>query len=293
MKILAVLIFAAVAFANPISKDQAAPVAKCGVPAIKPDTSTNIIGGKDAIPYSWPWQVTIYRKRNATYFSHTCGASLISNQWILSAAHCFADTTLENYLIKLGVYNQFNADEPGEKILKLSEIHVNPKFNRQLKYDISVLKLAEPVEFTDHISPVCLPTKQDEEQPTGGTGVFLTGWGKTRPGPSGDPNVPIGTNLQQLSIPVLSSEKCESVVGTDRAQVMLCFGGPEYKGKGSCFGDSGGPAVFQNPANSGQFQQIGITSFGTGAGGATCEGYSVYTKVSSSLDFIRQYVQDV
>jgi len=294
MKTLVAVLFAAVACANPISKDQAAPVAKCGVPAIKPDTSTNIVGGKDAIPYSWPWQVSITRKRNATHFGHTCGGSLISNQWILSAAHCFGDTSLGTYQIKLGVYNQFNANEPGEKILKLSEIHVNPKYATQgPKYDSSVLKLAEPVELTDHISPVCLPTKQDEEQPTGGTGVFLTGWGKIRAGPSNDPTVPIGTNLQQLSIPLLSSEKCRSVVGANRADVLLCFGGPEQKGKSACFGDSGGPAVYQNPAKSGQFEQIGVTSFGAGAGGATCQGYSIYTKVSSSLDFIRQYVKDV
>jgi len=211
----------------------------------------------------------------------------------VSGSLFFADTSLDTYQIKLGVYNQFNADEPGEKILKLSEIHVNPKFNRlQLKYDTSVLKLAEPVEFTDHISPVCLPTKQDEEQPAGGTGVFLTGWGKTRAGSRDDPTIPIGKELQQLGIPVLSKEKCRSVVG-GISDVLLCFGGPDHKGKSSCFGDSGGPAVYQNPANSGQFQQIGITSFGTGAGAGTCEGYSVYTKVSSSLDFIRQYVKDV
>jgi len=289
MKFLLLLISATVCFANPLQKE----AAKCGVPAIKPDTSTNIIGGKDAIPYSWPWQASVARTRNETYFSHTCGGTLISNQWLLCAGHCFGDTKVVNYVIKFGVFNQFKDNEPGELVVKVAEIHVHPKFATQSpKYDISLVKLAKPIEFTDHISPVCLPTQQDEEQPEGGTNIFLTGWGKTKPGFSGNPNIPVSDILKQVAIPILAKDKCESLVGSAVGKVSLCFGGPGT-GKSACFGDSGGPAVMQDKANDGRFKQIGITSRGLGLEGATCTGYSIYTKISSSLDFIKQYVKDL
>jgi len=276
--IISILLTASVCFASPIQQENVA--AKCGTPAIKPDTSTNIIGGKDAVPYSWPWQVSIHRKRNATYFSHTCGASILSNQWILSAGHCFADTNLDTYILKLGVFNQLKTDESGEKILKLSEIHVHPKFGSSgALYDISVLKLAEPIEFTDHISPVCLPTEQDEALPQAGTNIFLTGWGVTKPGLNGAPNVTTSATLKQLGIPILSKERC--------GDGYVCIGGPGT-GKSACFGDSGGPAVVQG--SNGQWKQIGIASYVTES---TCQGFSFYTQISKYLDFVQQYVKDL
>jgi secreted trypsin-like serine protease len=262
---------------------------KCGVPAIKPDTSTNIIGGKDAVPYSWPWQVSIYRKRNATYFSHTCGATVISKQWIMSAAHCFAGEEInENYLLKLGVYNQEKDNEQGEQILKIVEIHVHPSYNQfQKGNDMSLLKLEKPLEFSDHISPVCLP-ELNEDQPAADTNVFLTGWGKIRAGPREDTTIPIATNLKQVAMPLLSQQRCGQVAGTLRPQLLLCMGDGKSE-KSACFGDSGGPTVIQDPKTS-AWKQIGIASFVTDS---RCAGYSVYSRVSSNMDFVKKYVTDL
>lgn len=57
----------------------------CGRPNVEPaETSPKIVGGREAVPHSWPWMVSL--QINGT---HTCGGALISPQWVVSAAHCF------------------------------------------------------------------------------------------------------------------------------------------------------------------------------------------------------------
>ncbi len=77
----------------------------CGVPFYSPnDASIRIIGGQESVPHSFPWQVYI------TDDSFICGASLINNNWIVTAAHCvdgLIPTTLKVYL---GMHDRVNKD---------------------------------------------------------------------------------------------------------------------------------------------------------------------------------------
>jgi secreted trypsin-like serine protease len=55
----------------------------CGIPFSKPfETTGRIIGGNEVTPHSWPWQVMI------TDGMIMCGATLINNEWLVTAAHC-------------------------------------------------------------------------------------------------------------------------------------------------------------------------------------------------------------
>merc|ERR1719187_3088825 len=59
----------------------------CGVTYIKPDNvdnDTRIVGGYEAVPGSWPWQAYLVYQGD-----FVCGGTLISDQWVLSAGHCF------------------------------------------------------------------------------------------------------------------------------------------------------------------------------------------------------------
>jgi len=270
------------------------PDAKCGVPAIKPDTSTNIEGGKDVIPYSWPWQAALFWNTAQGVKFH-CAATLISNQWVMTAGHCVIPPNPPNasfYHIKLGVFDQTKNDEPGHLFLDTTEVHVHPGFDTKLpccrSYDVALLKLAKPVTYTDHISPICLPTKQDEDVPAAGTRLFIVGWGLPEAGAPVEP-VP---KLKQVSDPIVPTGQCNTANGGNvNEKVMFCAG---EKNKHACKGDSGGPALYQDPV-SGQWTQIGITgwfAYPRDAPGG-CPGpnnFNVYAKISASLDFIKKYV---
>jgi len=281
-------ILATFCFGSPLQSNPDT-VANCGVPAVKPDTSSNVAGSKDAIPYSWPWQVAVHYPRNYTpgypvteegYF----GASLIANQWLMTSAMNVLVYPNANYTAKLGVFNKNKIDESGEQIITVAEIHVHPMYDfGESAYDIALLKLARPVEFTDHISPICLPTL-GEALPDAGTTVFLAGWGAT------DDDGSETATLRQTSIPIVSEAKCKQRNG-DRIEKRLLFcAGLDEGGRGHCYGgDVGNPLVWQDP-KSGMWKQIGIASLGTGLCATPDFPYPTFSKLSLFMDFVREKV---
>jgi len=256
--------------------------AKCGTPAVVPDTSTDIVGGKDAIPYSWPWQVALVNAGSDFQF---CAGTLISPQWILTAGHCFAGATRpESYRVKLGVYNKRKSDEPGEQVLGITEIRVHPKYDGgKTIFDSALLKLEKPVTYTDHISPACLPAALNADLPDAGRAVFVTGWGTVKQGGSSS------DTLMQVAVPLQTTDKCKAAYpGQIYEDTQFCAG-LDQGGKDSCQGDSGGPVVFQEA--DGSFTHIGIVSWGRGC--ALPKYYGVYSKTSAYIDFIQQHVTDL
>jgi secreted trypsin-like serine protease len=249
--------------------------AGCGDPAIKPDT-TRIVGGKEAKPHSWPWQAALFTRSVVWY--QFCGGTLIAPQWILTAGHCFyKQTDTKKFKVLLGAHNKKQVESTQIEAF-ISEIHVNPDFvYGNGSGDICLLKLAQPVTYTDAISPICLPEK-GEKLPDGTLG-YVTGWGNTQSGGTSS-NV-----LLQVGLPIVNQEKCEKeYLGSAPMHIdhtNIC-GGYDEGGKGSCQGDSGGPWVFQS-AN-GTWTQEGVVSWGEGC--AAPNYPSVFDRVSEMRDFI-------
>ncbi|KRZ54842.1 Plasminogen -like protein [Trichinella nativa] len=245
---------------------------ECGQPAIKPQTS-RIVGGRDAIPYSWPWQVAVYEK-HGRLIKFACGATIISDQWLLSAGQCFHNKTHVNgYLFFMGTFLRYDRQA---LVIQSSEVHVHPLFNNAtMEYDVALIKLKRKIPFSNKVLPVCLPSVRNYYPPVDAT-AFVTGWGH------GDGSM----RLQQVDVTIIEAEKCQSMYhslfGPINTDLMFCAG-HEGGGKGSCQGDSGGPLVLYDTETDKWFQ-YGIVSWGYGC--AHPNMTAVYTIISSHLDWI-------
>ncbi|XP_014885362.1 chymotrypsin-like protease CTRL-1 [Poecilia latipinna] len=240
----------------------------CGVPTIKPQVSryNKIVNGENAVSGSWPWQVSL---QDGSGF-HFCGGSLINEYWVVTAAHCRVSPS--NHRVILGEHDRQYNSEPIQ-VKTISRAITHPYFNSNtLNYDITLLRLSSPAQFSSRVSPVCLLSSSSSIP--SGTKCVTTGWGRT--GQTSSPRY-----LQQTSLPLLSPAQCRNYWGTSRiTDVMICAGA---SGVSSCQGDSGGPLVCES---SGVWYLAGIVSWGT----SNCNVYApaVYARVSYLRSWIDQ-----
>nr|XP_040020818.1 transmembrane protease serine 9-like [Gasterosteus aculeatus aculeatus] len=216
-----------------------------------------IVGGRECAPNSQPHQVSL----NSGY--HFCGGSLVHEDWVVSAAHCYKS----KMDIVLGDHNRWFMDG-NEQIIPAARVIPHPNYESWLvNNDIMLIKLSRPATINQHVRPVALPTRCAHA----GTTCTVSGWGVTMSS-SADSN-----KLQCLEIPVLSEEDCDSSYPGMITEAMFCAGFLEG-GKDSCQGDSGGPVVCD-----GELQ--GVVSWGFGCAEKNHPG--VYAKTCIFTDWLQ------
>ncbi|XP_050003925.1 anionic trypsin-2 isoform X2 [Alexandromys fortis] len=225
------------------------------------DDDDKIVGGYTCQKNSVPYQVSL----NTGY--HLCGGSLINDQWVVSAAHCYKS----RIQVRLGEHN-INILEGDEQFITAAKIIKHPDFVRKtLNNDIMLIKLSSPVALNARVATVSLPTSCAPA----GTQCLISGWGDTLSFPDNEPDL-----LQCLDAPLLTQAECETSYPGNITDNMVCAGFLEG-GKDSCQGDSGGPLVCN-----GELQ--GIVSWGYGC--ALPDNPGVYTKVCNYVDWIQETI---
>ncbi|XP_015349236.1 trypsin-2 [Marmota marmota marmota] len=229
--------------------------------ALPIDDDDKIVGGYTCPVNSVPYQVSL----NSGY--HFCGGSLINQQWVVSAAHCYKS----RIQVRLGEHN-IEVIEGNEQFINSAKVIRHPNYSsRTLDNDIMLIKLASPATINTRVATVSLPTSCAPA----GTQCLISGWGNTLSSGVNYPDL-----LQCLRAPLLSQAQCEAAYPGQITNNMVCAGFLEG-GKDSCQGDSGGPVVCN-----GQLQ--GIVSWGYGC--ALKDNPGVYTRVCNYVAWIQQTI---
>ncbi|XP_051994413.1 serine protease 33 [Xyrauchen texanus] len=252
----------------------------------RPPLGKRIVGGVEASEGAWPWQVDIQMGASG----HVCGGSIISRDWVLSAAHCFPyPSEVSSYRLYMG-RQQLNGLNTFEIVSLVQRVVVPEGYsNPQQGRDVALVQLRSPVTWSGRIQPVCLP--HSGLQFDSGTLCYVTGWGHTQ---EGVPLTGAGA-LREVQVPLVDQSSCQSMyhIQSSKSETvnilsdMICAGYMEG-GKDSCQGDSGGPLVC--PVGNGTWIQAGVVSFGLGCAQKNQPG--VYSKVSSFAGLIRTTVPE-
>ncbi|XP_072865531.1 trypsin-2-like isoform X3 [Chlorocebus sabaeus] len=212
---------------------------------------------------SVPCQVSL----NSGY--HFCSGSLISEQWVVSAAHCYKS----HIQVRLGEHNM-EVLEGIEQFINGAKIICHPKYNpTTLDNDIMLIKLSSPAIINDHVSTISLPTAP----PAPGTECLISGWSNTLYCGADYPD-----ELLCMDVPVLTQAECEA---SHPGEITINLFSVDFLegGKDSCQLDNGGPVVCN-----GQLQ--GVVSWGYGCAQKNRPG--VYAKVYNNVDWIRDTIAD-
>ncbi|XP_052566951.1 polyserase-2-like [Culex pipiens pallens] len=255
----------------------------CGVPRIQHEEL--IVRGRDTRPGEWPWHAAVMHLKQNHVFRYACGGTLISERFVLTAAHCVVQAeskaralAKDKLRVQLGIHDLTNVDLDTAKLIDVSAVHVGPQFQRAgLRNDIGLIKLVESVQFTDYILPACI----GGSGPTPSESGMAIGWGVTEtdmPSPA----------LKKAELPVVDTFDCLDsdplFFGNMIHKGMFCAG----RGNGTlvCNGDSGGGLFFRRE---GSWFLGGVVSFSKVRDNRLClaEGLAGFANVTRYLSWIR------
>ncbi|XP_059160807.1 brachyurin-like [Physella acuta] len=230
----------------------------CGVSSN--DQSKQIVNGNDAPLLAWPWQVLV-----VTASATICGGSILTPEWVLTAAHCLTEARIAVGYGHTSLYN-------------LSHVKVKQAFPHE-EYDefsalndIALLKLAEPIEFSDEVRPVCLP----EGNIWDASPCFAMGWGRTSRGEDGESVF----NLRQIKVNIMNQTLCYTLrkfINSIFTDGNFCI---DAEGSTGVYkGDSGGSL---SCLKNGKYYVLGVTHM------AASEGHEYF---ADSFTAVSKYVQ--
>ncbi|XP_070544834.1 chymotrypsin-like elastase family member 2A [Ptychodera flava] len=226
---------------------------RCGDQNIEPilspgngSLSIDVIGGYEAVPGSWPWIATLQQS-----YDHKCGATIINNRWVLTAASCVSLFRNNPQVYDIGTGNHiYTQPDPFEATHDVEEIFVHPDY-AALKddYNFALLKIRGVITFVNdwHLD-ICLPAQDDIY--SAGTVTYVAGWGSTLAANFGTPV------LLQNSVIIHSRDYCnnETRWNGDVTPSLICAGD---EASDPCEGDDGGPMMWYRESE-GKWYLVGV-----------------------------------
>ncbi|XP_055344100.1 transmembrane protease serine 9-like [Paramacrobiotus metropolitanus] len=254
-----------------------APVnANCGVPLGTGNRPASmfqrIVGGVTAAPLAWPWVVALVIAGQKQF----CDASVLNNQWVITAAHCvqpYDEGLFQQYVqVYYGNQNLLKVSDSQKASIARAIFHPNYDKEGNKNDDVALIKLTAPIpNFPNSmVSPICLPSqaigtfKAQSSGIKGRPDAYVAGWG-TLSYKQNKSDAVIGSGsdqLRQTNIEIFSNSECHT--SDPRQPDNAICGGLDQGGRDSCQGDSGGPLVMAEPPSYSRYSLYGIVSQGRG-----------------------------
>ncbi|XP_016325898.1 mast cell protease 1A-like [Sinocyclocheilus anshuiensis] len=229
--------------------------------------NVGIVNGTEAKPHSRPYMVSLQLTK-----THICGGFLISDEFVLTAAHCWNGSQILTVVIGAhDLRNSKNSDRIGVK-----SYIPHPSYIIYLSWnDIMLLRLQEKVSLNNYVEWISLPKKGEDVEVN--TLCSVAGWGQLwTDGPKSD-------RLMEANVHIMNNRECHKRwQETFSVSQMMCTHGHG----GSCIGDSGGPLVCGNTA-------VGVTTFGYKLLCNSPEKPNVYIKISLYIPWINSIIRNV
>ncbi|RXN37181.1 granzyme B(G,H)-like protein [Labeo rohita] len=195
-----------------------------------------IVNGKEAKPHSRPYMVSLQINGH-----HHCGGFLISDEFVMTAAHCQKNQVMTAVV---GAHDLKNKNE-GSVRIGVKSYHKHPDYSNESNLnDIMLLRLEEKVKLSTNVNLIIIKNKEEIKC----TVCCVAGWGKRQIKGS------VNDRLMEANVTIIKNQQCkEKWKGSEKYSLskMMCA----YGHGGSCKGDSGGPLVCGNTA-------VGVMSFG-------------------------------
>ncbi|XP_052563196.1 venom serine protease-like [Culex pipiens pallens] len=239
----------------------------------KNENMGRIVNGVEAVPNEFPMMAGLFVQKY-----HFCGATIISEYYALTAAHCL----ITNDILMLAVGRHYIANDknPHSKLYRIITSIVHPGYTQEPgPNDIGLVRTESRIEFNPDVGSVCLPWKFRESTFTGES-LEATGWGTM------SYQGTASRVLMKVNLDVIDNVNCS--IYWRKPQItsgQICTYTPK---KDTCQGDSGGPIFYTEPESE-RLYLVGIVSYGYGC--ATHKP-AVYTRVSAYLDWIKTQTSD-
>lgn len=253
------------------------------------DVDDHIYGGTAAAADEFPYLGAL-GFGNGGEVSFRCGANLISDRYMLTAAHCLAERPSFVRLGVVDIMSNSKTDPPVD--IGIEDVISHPQYKgRPLANDIALLKLNRTVT-EDFLKQICLYTNLSDPLPD--VPLTIAGWGSNETAGIMSPL------LQKANVTTYERDECNTILVNDKSQVLsnrrivaklnadqLCALGRNETGHNTgdtCIGDSGGPLEL---AIGRRRWLVGLTSTGKPCG---TNFPGIYTRVSYFVDWIESIV---